>query len=51
MASRVPVTALRRAFAIFLLAVGGVVLYKNREALGIPTGAQARSDALTSAIR
>jgi uncharacterized membrane protein YfcA len=51
MASRVPVTALRRAFAVFLLAVGGVVLYKNREALGIPTGAQARSDALTSAIR
>ena len=51
MASRVPVTALRRAFAVFLLAVGGLVLYKNRDALGIPTRAQARSDALTSAIR
>ena len=50
LASRVPVAALRRAFAVFLLAVGGVVLYKNRDALGSPPRAPARSDALTSTI-
>jgi uncharacterized protein len=51
MVSRVPVNALRRAFAVFLLAVGGVVLYKNRDALGIPTRDPAQSTPVTSSIR
>ena len=34
LASRVPQATLRRAFALFLLAVGGFVLYRNRGALG-----------------
>jgi uncharacterized protein len=33
MASRVPQAALRRGFAVFLLAMGGFVLFKNRDAL------------------
>ena len=48
MASRVPVTALRRAFAVFLLVVGGVVLYKNRAALGSTPTEPARNDTTTS---
>jgi uncharacterized membrane protein YfcA len=50
MASRVPVTALRRAFAVFLLVVGGVVLYKNRAALGT-TGPEPRTDTMSSITR
>jgi len=51
MASRVPVSALRRAFAVFLLVVGGVMLYKNRDALGSTTRETARSDSMTSITR
>ena len=51
MASRVPVSALRRAFAVFLLVVGGMVLYKNRTALGGTTPETARSDTMTSTDR
>ena len=47
MASRVPVTALRRAFAVFLLVVGGVVLYRNRAALGTTPTEPARNYATT----
>ncbi|MGZ8471478.1 MAG: sulfite exporter TauE/SafE family protein, partial [Gemmatirosa sp.] len=32
LAARVPQAALKRAFAVFLLAMGGFVLYKNRDA-------------------
>jgi uncharacterized membrane protein YfcA len=32
--TRVPQAALRRGFALFLLAMGGFVLYKNRDAFG-----------------
>jgi uncharacterized membrane protein YfcA len=52
MASRVPVSTLRRAFAVFLLVVGGVVLYKNRSALGGGTTPESgRSDTMTSIDR
>lgn len=34
LAARVPQAALKRAFAVFLLAMGGFVLYKNRDAFG-----------------
>jgi uncharacterized membrane protein YfcA len=50
MASRVPVTALRRAFAVLLLAVGGVVLYKNGAALG-STAPERRTATMTSITR
>jgi uncharacterized membrane protein YfcA len=46
--NRVPVPALRRAFAVFLLAVGGVVLYRNRDALGTATHEPEQGDAITS---
>ena len=51
MASRVPVAALRRAFAVFLLAVGGVVLFKNRDALGSTIPLRGRTDTVTPIIR
>jgi uncharacterized membrane protein YfcA len=35
--SRVPQAALKRGFAVFLLVIGGFVLYKNRNALGVAT--------------
>jgi hypothetical protein len=34
LAARVPQAALKRAFAVFLLAAGAFVLYQNRGALG-----------------
>ena len=32
LAARVPQAALKRGFAVFLLAMGGFVLYRNRDA-------------------
>ena len=43
LASRVPQTALKRGFAVFLLVVGGFVLYRSRSALHLATSP--RSDA------
>jgi uncharacterized membrane protein YfcA len=42
----VPVTALRRAFAVFLVAAGGFVLYKNRDALGVAARPAGQADTI-----
>lgn len=45
----VSVNVLRRAFAVFLLVVGGFVLYRNRDALGATTiGPKAQVDSIAA---
>ena len=43
--SRVPQAALKRGFAVFLLVMGGFVLYKNRDALRVATSTSSPSAA------
>jgi len=43
--SRVPQVALKRGFAVFLLVMGGFVLYKNRDALRVATSTSSPSAA------
>ena len=46
LASRVPQAALKRGFAVFLLAVGGFVLYRSRAALHLATSHRTHATAV-----
>jgi uncharacterized membrane protein YfcA len=48
LAARVPQAALKRAFGVFLLAVGGLVLAHNRDAFSTPRAARGPPDATTT---